>query len=56
MKFVKLPSYKNVFMKVNRKDFYFIWVKLKNRKVELVHQRFKKSLANYVDIFRHDCS
>ena len=37
LKFVKLPSYKNVFMKVNRKDTYFIWVNLKNRKTELIH-------------------
>ena len=52
----KLFSYKNVFMKVNRKDIYFIWVKLKNRKVELVHQRVKVSLAKYVDVFCHDCT
>ena len=41
-------------MKVNRKDIYFIWVKLKNRKVELMEQ-VKVSLAKYVDKFRHDC-
>ena len=50
LKFVKLPSYRNVFMKVNRKDIYFIWMKLKNRKVELVHQRVKVSLAKYVHV------
>ena len=42
-------------MNVNRKDFYFIWVKLKNRKAKLM-QRVKVSLAKYVDMFRHDCS
>ena len=41
LKFVKLPSYRNVIMKVNRKYIYFIWVKLKNRKAELVHQGVK---------------
>ena len=56
LKFVKLPSYRNVIMKVNRKYIYFIWVKLKNRKAELVHQRVKVTLAKYVDVFRHDCS
>ena len=42
-------------MKVNRKDIYFIWVKLKNRKAELVHQQVKVSLAKYIDMFCHDC-
>ena len=45
----------NLFMKVNRKDIYFIWVKLKNRKAELI-QRVKVSLAKHVDIFRCECS
>ena len=56
LKFVKLPSYKNVFMKVNRKDIYFIWVKFRNRTAEIVNQRVKVSLAKYLDVFRHDCS
>ena len=34
---------------------YFIWVKMKNRKAELI-QGVKVSLAKYVDMFRHDCS
>ena len=42
-------------MKVNRKDIYSIWVKLKNGKAELFHQRVKLSLAKHVDVFRHDC-
>ena len=50
-----MPSYKNVLMKVNRKVVQFIWVKLKNRKAELI-QRVKISLAKYVDMFRHNCS
>ena len=52
---MKLPSYKNVFMKVNRKDIYFIYVKLKNRTAELI-QRVKVSLVKYVNMFCHDCS
>ena len=43
-------------MKVNRKDIYFIWVKVKNRKAELVHQQIKVSLEKHVDVFRHDRS
>ena len=42
-------------MKVNRKVVYFIWVKLKNRKAELI-QQVKIHLAKYVDMFRHNCS
>ena len=52
---MKLSSYKNVFIKLNRKDIYFIWMKLKNRKAALI-QQVKISSAKYVDMFRHDCS
>ena len=38
LKFAKLPFYKNAFMKINRKDIYFIWGMLKNRKTELIQQ------------------
>ena len=36
-------------MKVNRKDIYFIWDKLKNSKAELM-ERVKVSLAKYLDM------
>ena len=51
LKFVKLPSYKNVFLKVNRTGFTsFGW----GWKAELI-QRVKVSLAKYVGMFHHDC-
>ena len=44
----------NFFLKVNRKGMYYIWMRLKSRKVEL-KQRVKVSLEKYVGMFRHDC-
>ena len=38
LKSMKMVSYKNVFMKVNRKDIYIIWVRLKGRKAELFNK------------------
>ena len=41
---MKLPSYKNFFLNVDRKGIYFIWVMLKSRKAELkqVKSKFSK--------------
>ena len=44
----------NFFLKVNRKDVYFNWARLKSRRVEL-KQRVKVNLENYVGMFFHDC-
>ena len=41
--------------KVNKKDIYLIWVRLKSRKLEL-KQCVKVSLAKYVGMLGLDCS
>ena len=40
----------NFFLKVNRKGMYYIWMRLKSRKVEL-KQRVKVSLENMLACF-----
>ena len=52
---MKLSSYKNVFLKVDRKGIYFIWVRLKSRKAKLI-QQVKVSLAKYGGMFLHNGS
>ena len=42
LKFVKLPSYKNVFLKVNRTGIYFIWVRVKSRINSTSQSKFSK--------------
>ena len=53
-KFVKLLSYKNFFLNVNRRGTFLIWVRLKIRKAEL-KQWVKVNLAKYVCTFLRDC-
>ena len=53
-KFVKLLSYKNFFLNVNRRGTFLIWVRLKSRKAEL-KQWVKVNLAKYVCTFLRDC-
>ena len=53
-KFVKLLSYKNFFLNVNRRGTFLIWVRLKSRKAEL-KQWVKVNLAKYVCAFLRDC-
>ena len=53
--FVELRSYECFILNVNRKGIYFIWVRLKSRKVEL-KQQVKVSLEKYFGMFCHDCS
>ena len=53
--FKELPSYKNVFPNVKRKDIYSIGVRLKSREVEL-KQWVKLSLAKFVGMLSCDCS
>ena len=50
---MKPPSYKSFLLSVCRKGIYFIWVRLKSRKIEL-EQLVKVSLVKYVGMFCHE--
>ena len=51
---MKLPSYKNFFLKVNRKGIYFIWMRVKIRKAELIEKHCDKvSSSEYVGMFHN---
>ena len=54
-KFVKPVSYKKIFLNINRKCIYSIWVMLKSRTEEL-KQQLQRYLANFVDMSCYDCS